>query len=411
LDAELTTGAAFFAAGAAAAWLVLARRRILRRLRQRWMRDRPSAASAQSNPGSAGTAQAADGGAAAVPLDEVLDCVDVGMVVLDRTQSVASMNAAAARLLSVDAAQARAKRLAALAARSPQVTRLLAARREPGADCETTELALFADGRDRVVAVRELPWRSGRGETAGTILLLQDVTTAHEAQRANSHAQAEFSKSVLAFVESMAESLGHALGGGTAETRLRELAERIGREATRLRALAARAREARGAAASHIDVLSVPLRFERVVRDACATLEAQAQDKRVRLEVAIDAAAAPVRGDPVKLPWVVTNLAGSALRYTPAGGTIAVRVTRADEYARVIISDTGPGIEPEAIPRLFDAYAQRAGEFERVNPPGLGLALVKEIVQAHGGRIFVESAPGRGTTFTVDIPATDESAE
>jgi signal transduction histidine kinase len=94
------------------------------------------------------------------------------------------------------------------------------------------------------------------------------------------------------------------------------------------------------------------------------------------------------------------NLATNAIHAMPQGGTLALRVRRSDDGLRVSVSDTGVGIAPEARAKLFEPFFTT-----RPEGTGLGLSVSYGIVAAHGGRIDVESEPGRGSTFTVTLPA------
>jgi len=110
-----------------------------------------------------------------------------------------------------------------------------------------------------------------------------------------------------------------------------------------------------------------------------------------------------VRGDRRQLGRVVTNLVGNALKYTPMGGRIDVEVASSATDVLLRVRDTGYGVEPADVSRLFTKYAR----FHRDRPipgTGLGLYLSKAIVEAHGGSVSATSAPGRGSTFTVSLP-------
>jgi signal transduction histidine kinase len=102
---------------------------------------------------------------------------------------------------------------------------------------------------------------------------------------------------------------------------------------------------------------------------------------------------------------VFENLIGNALKFTPAGGRITVGAVAQSGAVLCYVRDTGPGIPAEAQPHLFDRFwqARRSGA-QRRSGAGLGLAIVRGIVEAHGGRIWVESAPGEGSTFYFTLP-------
>src|SRR5574341_1879207 len=113
-------------------------------------------------------------------------------------------------------------------------------------------------------------------------------------------------------------------------------------------------------------------------------------------------------GDGDRLAQVFTNLVDNALKFTPRDGTITIRAVQDKGEVQVAVSDTGQGIPAEALPHIFDRFYQadsaRAGGDR--HGAGLGLAIVREIVAAHGGRISVRSSPGRGTAFIVHLPVT-----
>ncbi len=108
-----------------------------------------------------------------------------------------------------------------------------------------------------------------------------------------------------------------------------------------------------------------------------------------------------IEGDPEKLKQLFLNLAINALEVTPGGGEIRVRVSSAEDgWVRVVVEDTGPGMDPETLAHAFDPFFTTKNE-----GTGLGLSIAHSIVEQHGGRIDVESEPGRGTRFTVELPA------
>jgi signal transduction histidine kinase len=114
-----------------------------------------------------------------------------------------------------------------------------------------------------------------------------------------------------------------------------------------------------------------------------------------------------ITADVGRLDQVLGNLMANALRYTPAGGTITLCAEPVDGGVRITVSDTGEGIPAEDLPYLFDRFwrGDRSRSHAGGAGSGLGLAIARQLVQAHGGRIGVESQPGQGTTFTIELPA------
>jgi signal transduction histidine kinase len=114
-----------------------------------------------------------------------------------------------------------------------------------------------------------------------------------------------------------------------------------------------------------------------------------------------------VDADRERIHQVVFNLVDNAVRFTPPGGEVTIAAERAGERVRVTVRDTGVGIAPEHLPRLFERFyrADPARSRDDGGGTGIGLAIARSIVEGHGGRISAESQPGRGTTLTFDLPA------
>ncbi len=145
----------------------------------------------------------------------------------------------------------------------------------------------------------------------------------------------------------------------------------------------------------------------RVVGTAVDRLRPQADDAGVALAVEAPAPV-PARVDPERLAQVVTNLVGNALRATPAGGSIRVGVTTADDWAVVEVADTGEGLAAADLERVFERFYRVPSRRREGGDggSGIGLTIARGIVRAHGGDLVARSdGPGRGATFTVRVPS------
>ena len=161
------------------------------------------------------------------------------------------------------------------------------------------------------------------------------------------------------------------------------------------------------------------LRLDLRPEDLRATVESaveQADPAAVRrgitLELHLPASPVRVRHDPQRIGQVVGNLVGNAVKFSPHGGTVAVELAAHREGARLVVRDSGVGIDAAELPHIFERFyrGSRANE-ARGSGSGLGLAIVKSIVDMHGGRIAVESRVGAGTTVTVTLPRDPRHAE
>jgi PAS domain S-box-containing protein len=149
-----------------------------------------------------------------------------------------------------------------------------------------------------------------------------------------------------------------------------------------------------------------PISVVSVVESAVDAVRPAADAKRIELRVVIGARMGALNGDPDRLRQVVWNLLSNAVKFTPEGGRVEVRAERTEGVVRVVVNDTGRGIEPDFLPHVFDRFRQADASTTRTHGGlGLGLSIVRHIVEMHGGSVSAESAgAGLGATFTVTLP-------
>jgi CheY-like chemotaxis protein len=142
------------------------------------------------------------------------------------------------------------------------------------------------------------------------------------------------------------------------------------------------------------------------VQEAIEAVRGDIEAKALTLQASLDPATGEVLGDPMRLGQVVSNLLSNAVKFTPPGGRIAVRLAREGVDARLSVADSGEGIDPPVLPHVFEPFQQADSTPTRAHQGlGLGLAIVRQLVDAHGGRVRAESAGrGRGATFVVELP-------
>ncbi|HVG28406.1 MAG TPA: hybrid sensor histidine kinase/response regulator [Pyrinomonadaceae bacterium] len=149
-----------------------------------------------------------------------------------------------------------------------------------------------------------------------------------------------------------------------------------------------------------------PVDLDAVIGAALDAARPAAESKGIELRHALDAAAGAVLGDADRLQQIVWNLVNNAVKFTPAGGRVEVRLARAASGVEISVGDTGIGIEPEFLPHVFDRFRQADAATTRTyGGLGLGLAIVRQLTELHGGEVSADSAGvGRGTTFTIRLP-------
>jgi signal transduction histidine kinase/CheY-like chemotaxis protein len=142
------------------------------------------------------------------------------------------------------------------------------------------------------------------------------------------------------------------------------------------------------------------------IKAAVDSVHPMFEAKGVQLETVLNAASVRIVGDENRLQQVFWNLLSNAMKFTPKGGRVQIKVERIESQARIIVSDTGEGITPEFLPHVFEPFRQADGSITKGHGGlGLGLAIVSRLVEMHGGAISVMSGGrGQGATFTVSIP-------
>lgn len=259
--------------------------------------------------------------------------------------------------------------------------------------------------------VREtsLPWSTSDIEAAASLRryaveidLERQVLRERRAVRLREEMMAVLSHDLRGFlsVVDMQATLLRMSGRGAVDdpAALRETADRIKRSVDRMNALIDNLLDLARIEAGEF---ALDLRDEdaaALVEEALLTLSPLSDAKGIAVRSEIDGRP-KIRVDKERFFQVVSNLIGNAVKFTPNGGTITVRAVRNGDEIEFSVSDSGAGIAPEHLPHIFDRYWRGSGEGE-----GLGLFVVKGIVEAHGGRVGVTSPPGEGASFTFTVP-------
>lgn len=256
----------------------------------------------------------------------------------------------------------------------------------------------------RTFAATAAPVRGGASHAA--VLVLHDVTESRRLERVRRDFVANVShelKTPLTAIQGFAETL---LGGAAddPETRRRFL-EIIRDHAVRLGRLTDELLTLSSIEAGKLTLKTAPLAPEQILEPCLELTRLRTAGRQLAIDVKLPDELPNVRGDLQRLQQVLQNLLDNAVQYTPDGGRITVRVFPRDGEVVFEVADTGIGIPEAAQPRIFERfYRVDSARSREVGGTGLGLSIAKHLVEAHGGRIWVESEVGRGSRFFFSIP-------
>jgi signal transduction histidine kinase len=334
--------------------------------------------------------------------DAVLQSIFEPIIVTDGKGHVLKVNQAAAELLG-DAATDRM----ALAT-TPGGDKILSAIRDAvsmqkavAAEDEASMLPMRIGKQERSYRLRTTPMRDSEGRLLGTVTTLEDVTTLQDTDRFKTQFITVASRKLrdpLLRLRRGLYALGQGFGGELLPLQA-ELVAEAGDESEKLDDLMADLIEV-----AELDTGKRELKLERLhplqaLSEARDRYCDEAADKRIRVEVSAYADLSVVEADRRALRSILDNLLSNALRYTPSEGEILLAAEEIKDFVQFSVRDTGRGIEAERLSTIFD----------RFNPfsesgTGLGLALVRRLVESLGGQIAVESRLGHGTTFRFTLP-------
>jgi signal transduction histidine kinase len=212
----------------------------------------------------------------------------------------------------------------------------------------------------------------------------------------------------LSAITMSAQLLRHSLPMDSTGRAVKQL-EIIARSAERMNRLISDLLDMASIDAGALAVDWQPHSAHELLLDVVEMLQPVASDKSIRMDVVNTPPGLTVRADKERLLQVLSNLVGNAIKFTREGGSVTLRAEPQPELALFCVSDTGQGISEEQMPHLFDRYWQ-AKKDGRMGV-GLGLSIARGIVEAHGGSIWAESTPGKGTTFHFTLPRAEARPE
>ena len=336
----------------------------------------------------------------------ILESMVEGVVAVDGHDHIVVMNEGARTIFALGAARAEGKSFLEVI-RNVDLYRIFRESRVGTPAAVVGRQLRLSTPVERVLEVHAAPLRLA-GDEVGAVMVLHDVTELRRLEQVRTEFVANVSHELRTPLTAIHGYLETLLGGALEEPeharKFLEIAfrhtERLGRLVSDLTDL------------SNIELGKVSLRLEatpldEVVDSVLTMIRPRAAGGEVALSVDLPADLPPVRADRDRLAQILINLVDNGVKYTPAGGRVAVSARRVGPaLVEVGVTDTGVGIPPADLPRVTERFyrVDRARSRE-LGGTGLGLAIVKHLVLAHGGELAIESQPGRGTVVRFSLPA------
>ncbi|MBN1398265.1 MAG: HAMP domain-containing protein, partial [Bacteroidetes bacterium] len=274
---------------------------------------------------------------------------------------------------------------------------------------------LFAFVRNNVTLYfrpRQALIRDEQGGIQGIVTLLQDVTRFKDLDRMKSEFIATVSHELRTPLTSLSMEIDILTQGvvGSINKRQRELLAAAKDDSERLRKLVKDLLDLSKLESGKYEIKKEIIDFRTLVAEAIRPLRLPFEEKQIHLEFDVPERLPAVFADPHQLIWVVTNLLTNALRFTDSGGRVQLTAKEEKDKILVTVSDTGHGIPLEHQSTVFDKFVQVKSPTDTTpGSVGLGLAIAREVVEAHGGRIWLESTVGTGSTFFFSLPLENQS--
>ena len=345
----------------------------------------------------------------------IVSGLDEGLLLLDEHRHIILANPMACALLSIPAEQLVGQPAATVAAGNDLLREILrplevdAARRvQAVADAPLLRIAQQGEEAFYRLAVQELVSFNEalkKNEFVGQIITLRNVSDFKKLDQVKSN-----------FLATVSHELKTPLSSINLNTKLlqderlpaderQRITGFIRQETQRLQRMVAELLDiSRLDAGAGIQLDVHPTNLADVVGFATTTVQPQLDDKQLRLDLQLPAELPAARADVEKTTWVLINLLANAIRYSPMGAALTVRATVAGAFVQVSVQDRGPGIAAEHHEKIFQRFAQLPDKSGYRGGSGLGLSIAREFITTQGGRLWVESELGSGSTFNFTLP-------
>jgi two-component system phosphate regulon sensor histidine kinase PhoR len=337
--------------------------------------------------------------------EALLASMEEGVLILDSQGRVRKMNAAMGNIISAFSTSDVGKHYLEVF-RDPDLNQLILATLEGKQPRRASFTPIGAGRTGRTFLIQSSLIRDHDGGEDGVVIIFHDVTDLKRLERIRQEFVANVSHELRTPLTAIRGYIEALLDGGLER---REEAERflgiIARHTDRMEKIVSDLLLLSEMEAPDRSLRKESLAVPELVRSAADALQPIAATKKQSLTIQISSDVPPVRGDSQKIYQVLVNLLNNAIQYTPEKGQIGIQVRPATEGVEITVSDTGIGIPPSDLSRIFERfYRVDKGRSRESGGTGLGLSIVKHIVEAHGGRVWVESKPGQGSRFNFFLP-------
>ncbi len=331
-----------------------------------------------------------------------------GVLVTDRTGAIVLTNPAVTRMLGWDGESPLGKHISEAISHG-DLTDML----EKVLEMEDTheqgisqELA-WGDPPVHFFVAHAAPVRSEQGEIFGSVTIFNDVTRLKDLDRMKSEFVDMVSHELRSPLSSIRQKLSLLSDGFTGEINeeQKQIVNRVQHRIDGLIGMISNLLDLSRIEAGRLVQQKERLVLPEIIDEAVELMASEAEKKGLRFEVTVDAELYPIHADRQNMETVFTNLVSNAVKYNREGGRVSISARNRGEFIEVTVADSGVGIDKENLSRIFDKFFRIRSDYTRkVVGSGIGLPLVKAIVEAHFGTISVASELGKGTTFTVLLP-------
>jgi two-component system phosphate regulon sensor histidine kinase PhoR len=338
----------------------------------------------------------------------IINCMGDGILVCDKESCIVLANPAASRMLEIPESRLIGNN-ASQSNLHPDLWKAIEESLKIHESPYTSMSQELCIGESAKIFLRAhtAPVRNDLNEIMGTVTVLQDISHLKELEKMKSEFIAMVAHELRAPIATVEQQLTVILGSMAGE--LNEKQEQM----------IARAKErTKGVLVLIKDLLDLsrieagtmvqykePLSLTDVIPRVLEMMKVDAAEKNIDIEYSSPLNTSIIQADRNSMVGILTNLISNAIKYTTAGGKVTITLGDDDGFVKVSVADTGIGIKSEDIPRIFDKfYRVKSSETRQIIGTGLGLSIVKSIVDAHMGKVVVESTEGKGTTFSISLP-------